>query len=218
MAVGDAVQEIWIFGFGSIVWKPGFQYSQRVEGYIKGYRRVFYQGSTDHRGVPGAPGRTATLEHNPESVTWGAAFLLAGDFQHQQETLKYLEWREKQYDLREYVDIFTKESGPTPAVKGALVYIATANSKANVNYLGPAPPEDIAQQIAHAVGPSGPNYEYLYNLAEAMTKMGVEDAELAWLAQRVREIREAGRTTKQIEEGEAGRSYTTQHNGCTAHQ
>lgn len=56
-------------GFGSLVHTPGFAFKGRVQGLIRGYRRVFWQGSTDHRGVPGAPGRVVTLHEEPGSVT-----------------------------------------------------------------------------------------------------------------------------------------------------
>lgn len=47
----------------------GFAYAESVQGYIKGYRRVFWQGSTDHRGTPAAAGRTVTLQPDPTAVT-----------------------------------------------------------------------------------------------------------------------------------------------------
>ncbi len=84
---------------------------------------------------------------------------------------QYLEWREKQYDVRERVDVFSAASSSEPVVRGALVYIASEDRTKNLNYLGTAPREAIAQQIAFAAGPSGPNHEYLSNLAAAMQQV-----------------------------------------------
>ncbi|CCW66313.1 unnamed protein product [Phytomonas sp. Hart1] len=67
-----------IFGYGSILWKKNFNFVAEYEASIKGYKRVFYQGSQDHRGVPGKPGRVATLVPDPTSKSrvYGKAFQL----------------------------------------------------------------------------------------------------------------------------------------------
>ena len=64
----------WIFGYGSLMWRPDFEYCQCHNAWIDGWGRRFWQGSTDHRGVPGAPGRVATLVREPGAKCWGTAF------------------------------------------------------------------------------------------------------------------------------------------------
>ncbi|KAL5982494.1 hypothetical protein ACLOJK_016567 [Asimina triloba] len=172
---------LWVFGYGSLIWKAGFRYDDRLVGFIKGFRRVFYQGSTDHRGTPGYPGRTVTLHASPDD--WGVAYRVSGEEDEQialsVRLLTYLEVREKQYDDKAYADFFTDPNSTTPAVTGVLVYIASPDKNLNQNYLGPAPIEDMASQIVKAEGPSGPNRDYLFQLEKALLQFG--NFEAFWL-------------------------------------
>eukprot|EP00257_Ricinus_communis_P013902 XP_015571453.1 gamma-glutamylcyclotransferase 2-3 isoform X2 [Ricinus communis] len=160
---------MWVFGYGSLIWKAGFNYDDRLVGFIKGYRRVFYQGSTDHRGTPEYPGRTVTLLPADGEVC-------------------YLEVRERQYDQKAYLDFFADPAATTPAVSRVMVYIGSEDKKHNKNYLGPAPLEDIAKQIIRAEGPSGPNRDYLFHLETALLQIGCKDKHVMDLANEVRRM------------------------------
>ncbi|XP_021988996.1 gamma-glutamylcyclotransferase 2-3 isoform X2 [Helianthus annuus] len=144
-------------------------------------------GSTDHRGTPEYPGRTVTLEPAPGELCWGVAYKVSRK-EDQEVALTYLEVREKQYDKKEYVDFFTKETGgSSAAVTGVMVYIASPD-KANINYLGPASVEEIAKQIVHAEGPSGPNRDYLFNLEKTLLQMGCKDEHVMKIADEARKL------------------------------
>ncbi|KAI6689396.1 hypothetical protein NL676_026224 [Syzygium grande] len=176
---------MWVFGYGSLIWKAGFPYDDRLVGFIKDHRRVFYQGSTDHRGTPEFPGRTVTLEPAAGEVCWGAAYRIS-DEKDKRTAITHLEVREKQYDQKAYVDFFTDPAAITPAVSGVMIYIGSPDKKINPNYLGPAPLEDIARQIVLAEGPSGPNRDYLFQLEMALLQIGCEDKHVKALADEVR--------------------------------
>ncbi len=158
---------MWIFGYGSLIWRPAFEFVERRDGYVQGWARRFYQGSTDHRGVPGAPGRVATLLREEDSRVWGRAFRVAGE--EAERIIAQLDHREKGGYARHQVDVICRRGEP---VCDALVYVATED---NPVWQGPATPAEIARQIRRARGPSGPNTEYLLELAEGLRAMDVSD-------------------------------------------
>lgn len=159
---------IWIFGYGSLIWRPDFDYAENRPAVIDGWARRFWQGSTDHRGVPGAPGRVVTLVEAPGETCWGVAYRVSnGDREH---VLAVLDYREKGgYRLAEVTMRF---AGPEGGSVDGLVYIATPD---NPNYLGPAEPADIAAQVRASAGPSGHNTEYVLRLAAAIRELGADD-------------------------------------------
>jgi cation transport protein ChaC len=163
---------LWIFGYGSLVWRPGFPYAERRPGYVVGWARRFWQGSTDHRGVPDAPGRVATLVEEPGERCWGVVYRV--EAAAREAVLGGLDHRERGGFARRDLEVRVEGGGVS-----ALVYLATP---ANPNYLGPAPPEQIARQIRRSHGPSGSNLEYLLRLAEALEAMGARDPHVCELA------------------------------------
>mmetsp|Transcript_24980 Transcript_24980/g.47255 ORF Transcript_24980/g.47255 Transcript_24980/m.47255 type:complete len:198 (+) Transcript_24980:154-747(+) len=184
------LSETWVFGYGSLVWRCGFEHVDKRQCYIKDYARVWTQGSTDHRGTPERPGRTVTLEPRKGAKTWGRAYKLPKE--KEADIIEYLEEREKQYDQRLVTDLFDVTDDKTKervVVKDALVYIATSASN---NYLGDASLNALASQIALAQGPSGPNCEYLFRLADAVRELGVVDTELFDLEAKVQALRLEG--------------------------
>ncbi|KAK4274026.1 hypothetical protein QN277_017318 [Acacia crassicarpa] len=178
---------MWVFGYGSLIWKAGFPFDESVVCFIKGYRRVFHQGSTDHRGTPEYPGRTVTIEPAEGEVCWGVAYKISKK-EDQEIALTYLEVREKQYDKKAYLDVFSELTATTPAISGVMVYIASPDKNVNKNYLGPASVEEIARQVIRAEGPSGPNRDYLFQLEKALLQIGCQDKHVMDLANEVRRI------------------------------
>ena len=159
----DGHHSVWLFGYGSLIYKADFAYLEKRPASIRGWTRRFWQGSHDHRGTQDAPGRVVTLAPDRGAVCHGMAYLVTP------EEFAHLDYREKNGYLRLATEIAFEDG----AVAAGLVYIATSD---NAAFLGEAPEAQIAAQIAAAAGPSGPNRDYLFALAQALRDLNRPDA------------------------------------------
>jgi cation transport regulator ChaC len=165
----------WVFGYGSLVWRPAFAYRDRAPGFIRGFARRFWQGSPDHRGVPHAPGRVVTLVPDGDAVCWGVAYRVADADWH--DVLRGLDRRESGGFERH--ELLVRFAEPGRVAARALVYVA---AEGNPNFLGPAPLEQMAAQVRSARGKSGSNADYVEQLATALRALGAEDEHVFELA------------------------------------
>ncbi len=162
--------EIWVFGYGSLIYKVDFPFIEKAPASIKGWQRRFWQGSHDHRGTPKQPGRVVTLIHSALDECSGMAYKVT------QDVFEHLDYREKNGYLRYEIDIYFKglkhDNIKNADYKKGLVYIAHED---NAAFLGYAPEHEIAQQIHCSSGPSGQNRDYVFQLAEALRALGDND-------------------------------------------
>ncbi|MCK7547833.1 gamma-glutamylcyclotransferase [Marinobacter koreensis] len=155
----EGVDAIWLFGYGSLIYKVDFPFLEQRPASIRGWVRRFWQASHDHRGTPEAPGRVVTLVQQPGAICRGMAYRVSPS------VFEHLDVREKNGYLR-FATPMTFDDGSEAE---GLVYIATEDNEA---FLGDAPEADIARQIASAHGPSGANADYLLRLAESLRELG----------------------------------------------
>ncbi len=159
----DHFDSVWLFGYGSLIYKTDFDYLAAKPACIYGWERRFWQGSHDHRGTPDAPGRVLTLIEAPGSRCAGMAYQVTP------ATFEHLDHREKNGYLRVFTPLhWLSEAGETQGV----LYLASADNEA---YLGPDTEAAIAAHIARSHGPSGPNSEYVLQLAQALRDMNEQD-------------------------------------------
>ncbi|KAK3903467.1 ChaC-like protein-domain-containing protein [Staphylotrichum tortipilum] len=206
--------EFWLFGYGSLIWKPPPHFDRRIPGWVTGYVRRFWQVRAalpeDHRGTPSAPGRVVTLisrahwetladaHHGPApDRVWGVAYRITPD--RVAEVKDYLDIREINGYTIHYTPFHPAvtttspdpnphdDSRPVTAPIQTLVYIGTPT---NAQFVGPQPPQALAEHIFRSAGPSGANRDYLWGLEQALRELGPEsgDEHVLDLSERVRAI------------------------------
>lgn len=170
----------WIFGYGSLMFRPDFPYAGREVGFITGWTRRFWQASLDHRGTPELPGRVVTLVASAQARCWGVAYRVA-DAQRAR-VLEYLDGRESGGYTRARLPFFDRDARPLCDV---LVYIADHE---NPNFRGPEATHEIAARVRAARGISGPNRDYVLQLAAALSTIGADDPHVFELAAALEQI------------------------------
>lgn len=160
---------------GWVAWPPGMDVcSAHSSGESSVANIEVAQGGLQRSRLLHAPVYQSSPPRSPCTAQWGVAYELAGSHEEQERTLHYLEWREKQYDIRRHVSVWAAPGDARPAVEDALVYIAGPDPGSNPDYLGPAPLATLAHTVATAEGPSGPNHVYLFRLANGLRMVGFE--------------------------------------------
>jgi glutathione-specific gamma-glutamylcyclotransferase len=173
------MQPFWVFGYGSLLWDPGFAWTSQHLARLEGFHRSFCMRSIHHRGTREEPGLVLALDAAEGAVCHGIAFKIAAEIA--EETLEYLRARELiSAAYLETVQTVTLESG---ARIEALVYVI---DRAHWQYCGGLPLEEQAAIIARASGGRGPNRNYLFQTAAHLAELGLADPDLDWLATRVR--------------------------------
>lgn len=172
---------MWVFGYGSLLWNPGFDVAEEIMATLPGWSRSFCMRSIHHRGSEAEPGLVLALDAAPGAHCAGVALRVAPGTED--ATLAYLREREliSSAYLEKMLDLTLADGREVTAV----TYVIDPD---HVQYCGGLPLEEQAQIIAHATGGRGPNSDYLFNTAQHLAALGVADPDLDWLSRRVAAI------------------------------
>lgn len=164
--------EVWVFGYGSLIWQPEFAVAERRIGIVRGYHRRFCLLQRRFRGSPQRPGLVLALDRG--GLCKGVAFRLDGGVAH--ATLLPV-WRREMrgngYEGR-WVTVETTD-GPIEA----LTFVV---NRASDRYTGRLTEAEIADRIASGCGHLGPSATYLFHTLAACAELGIHDRHL-WALQ-----------------------------------
>lgn len=172
---------LWVFGYASLLWDPGFPVAELRKAALAGWHRSFCMWSIHHRGTPERPGLVLALDRADGAVCHGAALRVADGAEA--ATLAYL--RERELISSAYLESRLPVTLDDGRSIEAVAYVV---DPAHAQYCGGLTLEEQAAVILCAHGGRGPNTEYLWNTARHLAELGIEDADLARLSDRVRAL------------------------------
>ena len=170
---------MWVFGYGSLIWNPGFEVDEMRIATLEGYARSFCMRSIHHRGTEENPGLVLALDEMPRARCHGVGFSVRAG--QEADVLAYL--RERELISSAYVERTLEITLADKRRVEAVTYVIDA---AHVQYCGGLDLEEQARIIAGAHGGRGPNSEYLFNTAAHLHELGISDPELDSIVARVK--------------------------------
>lgn len=171
-------ETLWVFGYGSLIWDPGFPVAERRIARLEGWHRSFCMRSIHHRGTPEAPGLVLALDRADGASCTGVAFRVIQGAEA--DTLATL--RERELVSSAYLETVL----PVLTDAGLLQALTYVIDPDHVQYCGGLALAEQARIIAGATGGRGPNREYLAATTAHLADLGIADPDLDWLDREVR--------------------------------
>jgi len=180
----DETGEFWVFGYGSLMWRPGFEALERRQARLVGAHRALCVYSFVHRGTPEKPGLVLGLDRGGNCR--GIAYRVAAD--KREETIAYLRAREQVTMVyREAWRRIWLDDDPQTNVR-ALCYVV---DRGHEQYAGQLSLADQLHYCRQGHGRSGANRDYVIATVAELESLGVRDHDLHMLAQQLKGAHEA---------------------------
>ena len=170
------MDDFWVFGYGSLMWRPGFAHVETRKARLNGYRRALCISSHVHRGTPDRPGLVLGLDRGGSCL--GLAFRVPGDLHD--EVMAYL--RERELVTNVYLERTLRVRLETGETADAVAYVV---DRAHVQYAGSLDVGDAARRVSGSVGQSGANEDYVLSTVEHLRALGIRDRWLEDVAARL---------------------------------
>jgi cation transport protein ChaC len=167
--------DLWVFGYGSLMWRPGFEFIEQVPARLIGEHRALCVYSFDHRGTPEKPGLVLGLDRG--GACRGIAFRVASKLRA--ETVEYLRGREQTTNVyREVMRSVWLENEARERVS-ALAYVV---DRGHVQYARRLTLAEQLRYVQQGHGRSGNNRDYVLSTVKSIEAQGFRDPQLHQLA------------------------------------
>lgn len=172
----QASGDLWVFGYGSLMWRPGFDFTERRAGLIRGYHRSLCVYSFHHRGTPQQPGLVMGLDRGGSCR--GAAFRVPSE--RRDDTIAYL--REREQVTSVYLERYAATTLDNGEIVSAVTYVV---NRTHEQYAGRLNVDDVVSIVQRSKGVSGYNPDYVRNTQSHLVEMGVRDPWLEAIVNRL---------------------------------
>ena len=174
-----AEDDLWVFGYGSLIWRPGFDYLDRVPAHTIGLHRSLCVYSFDHRGTPERPGLVLGLDFG--GACRGIAYRVAA--KKRGATIEYLREREQTTAVYREMTRGVRLEGQAERRVEALCYVV---DRGHPQYAGRLTHERQLHVVRQGHGRSGNNRDYVLETVKALEALGIVDHDLHVLAERLK--------------------------------
>ncbi|MGX8011715.1 gamma-glutamylcyclotransferase [Mesorhizobium sp. ORM8.1] len=173
--------DFWVFGYGSLIWRPGFAHIETRRARLYGYRRSLCVYSFVHRGTRERPGLVLGLDRGGSCI--GLAYRVPGNLRD--EVLSYLRDRElvTSVYLERMLDV--RLDGGASGEGGKVEAVAYIVDRQHEQYAGALDPDEAAKVVRGAVGQSGNNEDYVLSTLDHLEALGIRDH---WLEEVGRQV------------------------------